>query len=276
MLALPDKNQQIRWLLKEKYEWSESKIAEFLQQLTAGKTLPLEPEISHDLVRLEEGEPISYVIGWQDFLGCKIDLSQHTLIPRPETEYWVGEVIKEIESTRENPILLKKPLSVLDLCCGSGCIGIALLKHLKNISVDFSDIDPNAVFQTQLNLKLNFAKHGSNFSERFKVFQGHLFDLCSGEYDYIVCNPPYVDFSGEVGAETEYEPSHAIFAQKSGLALIEEVLLNFKKYLNTGGKLYLEFAEGQESEIKKLAEKAEVNTFFRSDQFGVTRFLEAT
>ncbi|CAN5306053.1 peptide chain release factor N(5)-glutamine methyltransferase [soil metagenome] len=266
MLELPDKNQQIRWLLKDKYAWSDEKTTAFFNALKFGQALPIEPKISHDLVRLEEGEPIAYVIGWVDFLGGKIDLSYRTLIPRPETEYWTGEVIKEIAAPNDQ-------LSILDLCSGSGCIGIALLTHLPNITVDFSDIDPNAVKQTKYNLKLNF---GENFKHA-EVYEGHLFDGLSGQYDYIVCNPPYVDLSGEVGEETKYEPLSAIFAQKSGLGLIEEILLKFKKYLKNDGKLYFEFGEGQKSAIEKLARKAEVNTItFRTDQFGVIRFAEVT
>ncbi len=266
MLELPDKNQHIRWLLKDKYFWSEDKISDFLHQFQSGKQIHLEPAISHDLVRLEEGEPIAYVIGWVNFLGNKIDLSQQTLIPRPETEFWVGEVLKEIRE-KNDPA---KNLRILDLCCGSSCIGIAVKTFLPNATVEFSDIDPKAVNQTTLNLKLNNLEESS-------VFEANLFDACSGQYDYIFCNPPYVDSSGEVGEETKYEPALALFAQKSGLALIEQILLKFKKYLKTGGKLYVEFGEGQETAIEKLAQKTEVNTIkFRKDQFGVVRFLELT
>ncbi|MFH2109465.1 MAG: methyltransferase, partial [Patescibacteria group bacterium] len=141
--------KEIRWLLKEKYHWTEVEIL-------LNKRL-MSPKEIRDLKRLEQGEPVAYVIGKTEFLGCTIDLSLKPLIPRPETEYWVNQVMKG-----KNRVLPEsgstRMVKALDLCCGSGCIGIALLKHLSNISVDFVDIDDNALKQTEINLKLNLIR----------------------------------------------------------------------------------------------------------------------
>lgn len=270
MHDLPDLSQQIRWLLKEKYHWSTQEISQFLDQFQQGHKQSLSPEVTHDILRLQEGEPIAYVIGWVNFLGNHIDLSQKTLIPRPETEYWVETVINELRNGGAGS--LEKPLRILDLCCGSGCIGISFLKAFPHATVDFSDIDPKAVEQTVINLKLNYIKE-----ERSHVFEGNLFEHISGTYDIILSNPPYVDFSGEVGEETRYEPQLAIFTQNKGLELINQILLKSKNYLKNEGKLYFEFGEGQEGDIALLAKEAEVDTIeFREDQFGVKRFTKLT
>ena len=184
---MSDQRQLITWLLKDKYHQSTEKL-DFDQ---------LAPELLHDLKRLQQGEPLAYVIGWVDFLGCRIDLSKKTLIPRPETEYWVEQAIRKVLNFPN--YAPQKSLRVLDLCCGSGCIGIAILKHLPNVTTDFVDTDPNAVTQTEQNLQLNHCDQN-----RTHVFCAHLFESCSGEYDFIFSNPPYVSDSGEVGDETKY------------------------------------------------------------------------
>ena len=98
--------------------------------------------------RLESGEPLDYVIGWREFLGCKIDLSGKPLIPREETEFWVERVVKDLKAKSEK-------LKALDLFSGSGCIGLAVLKHCPNIKMIFGEKDPKLCKQIKKNLKLN-------------------------------------------------------------------------------------------------------------------------
>src|SRR5690606_17142556 len=88
--------------------------------------------------RLEAGEPLGYVIGHVPFLGCNIFLDSHPLIPRPETEFWLNTAIKEIISSS----LTRRNIKVLDLCSGSGAIGVAVAKHILDAKVDFAEVDP--------------------------------------------------------------------------------------------------------------------------------------
>ncbi len=254
--------QDIRWLMTEKYHWEIPQVAALLQNLTSPD---LTPEIEKDLQRLAAGEPIDYVIGWKYFLRCHIDLSLKPLIPRPETEYWVEKVIRELK-----PVDTKKEFKVLDLCCGSGCIGIALLKHWQTAHIDFVDVSHAALQQTEINLK-----HNQVDPRRFATLQSDLFSSVENKrYDLIVCNPPYVNPSGEFAVSLQWEPTEALFAQKEGFVLIEKVISELKTHLEKRAHFVLEFEKGQESRVEEaLKEAGFSNNSFGSDQYGVTRFV---
>lgn len=251
-------NQDLFHLLKEKYNFDQSS-----------------PSYLTDLKKLKKGYPLAYLIGNTPFLNCKIDLSLKPLIPRPETEYLIDKLIKNPGSLlgwwpKRSGGLLRGGirLHILDLCCGSGCIGIALLKNLPNISVDFADISPKALKQTQINLKLN--KIPKN---RYKLIKSNLFDKINSKYDLIIANPPYIDKNSQYGASLKYEPSTALFASQKGLFYIKKILKDFYKYLKPTGQLYLEFAQGQDKQLKQLLVKKH---HYIKDQFGINRFLHLT
>lgn len=241
-------SQDIRWLLKDKYN------------LSADTDYSTHPQILSDIKRLQSGEPLAYVIGWVNFLNCRIDLQYKPLIPRPETEYWVGQVIEKSE----------RPHNILDLCCGSGCIGIAMLKNLPEAHLTFIDISPNALKQTQHNLTLNQIP-----TNRYTIIHSDLFQNCPQKFNLILTNPPYVDWSLPPAPELAHEPAEALFANDHGLAIIEKILRDLKDHLNPGGKTILEFGLGQEVALEKLLQKFDYPQFeFKKDQYGVVRWLE--
>lgn len=197
-----------------------------------------------------------YEDGFVYFLGNKIDLFFKPLIPRQETEYWVGEILKEIPTSSK----------CLDLFSGSGCIGVSLLD--KGISCDFGELNDNFLKQIEKN------------TEGFdcNIIKTDIFSNINDKYDYILANPPYVarDRINEVGEDTlKYEPHIALFSGKDGLDVIRVLIKEAKKYLKENGKLVFEFDKDQKDEIEKLIRKNNYSGFkFFKDQFNDYRFVK--
>src|SRR3989338_975059 len=127
---------------------------------------------------MQETKPLAYVLGWIPFIYTKIYLDSKPLIPRTETEYWVDLVIKEIRNSG-----IKNP-KILDLCAGSGCIGVAVLKEIPDALVDFTEIDASH----HPTIKKNIRENGLVLS-RANIFGGDLFEKVSDTYDFILSNP---------------------------------------------------------------------------------------
>lgn len=223
------------WLLRDKYNGIETE------------------EFKSDLKKLEDGEPLAYLIGWTPFLNTRIYLDSKPLIPRPETEYWVSKAIEEIRKV-ESP-------TILDLCAGSGCIGVSVLKEIPDSKVDFVEIDP----MHHDTIKKNIIENDIDIS-RTNIFEGDLFQNIKGEYDFILSNPPYIDkdLNRIDKSIMENEPSIALYGGKDGIEIIERILKESPKYLKLGGTLYIEHEPEQVSRLNGLTH--------HKDQFGVKRF----
>jgi release factor glutamine methyltransferase len=206
------------------------------------------------------------------FLNCKIDLSKKVFEPRIETEFWVGKAIKEINQKIENR---KQKIEVLDIFAGSGCIGIDVLKNIKNARVDFADISQKAIKQIRINLKLNRASRN-----QYRIYKSNLFEkIRNNKYDIIFANPPYValDRISQVQKEVlQKEPPAALFAGKDGMFWIERFSRQVKKYLDKKGVIYMEFDPFQKEKIKKILEKQGFKFQFRKDRFKKYRWLKAS
>ncbi|MDP2641263.1 MAG: peptide chain release factor N(5)-glutamine methyltransferase [Candidatus Yanofskybacteria bacterium] len=240
--------KEIRWLLEEKYE---------------GK---LTPEAEEDIRKLEDGVPVDYLIGFVDFLGCRIDLSLLPFIPRPETEYWAEKAIEEIKKQ-------KKP-KVLDLFSGSGCVGLAVLKHCPDAFVDFAEREERALAQIQKNAELNHAD-----AKRFRVLPSDVFSGIHEKYDFILANPPYIPEKRKHQVEeqvVDWEPWEALFGGPDGLDIIRRFLSEAPNYLKKGGVLYMEFDLSEKRAIERiLKEFGHLAWELRKDQYGKWRFLRA-
>ncbi len=246
------KNREYAWLLDEKFKGIQSE------------------DFFEDLKRLEKGEPIDYVIGFSQFLGCHIDLSLRPLIPRTETEYWVEKAIEKIKSEFK----LAPEIRCLDVFSGSGCIGISTLVHIPNVKLDFADIDERAMQQIGLNLGKNNIdpyRCGVFLSD---IFQGIPVGM---RYDVILANPPYIPYKNKEVMDLSvinYEPHNALFSQENGLEIIRKTLEQISGMLNVGGFLFLEFDDNQYEEILKiLSELQGIEFNFYKDQFDKWRWL---
>ena len=250
-------DREISWILKEKYG---SRTCE---------------DFKNDIKRLKRGEPIDYIIGFTKFLGCKIDLFQKPLIPRPETEYWVEKVIEEIKVSVKTTLsrnFYGEKIKVLDLFSGSGCVGLAILKNTENTKVVFAEKDKKLLKQIKINLELNKID-----SKRYRIIQSDVFQQVDGKYDYVLANPPYIAEKRKNKIQKsvlKFEPKKALFGGKNGLFFIKIFLEGAKNHFKKENKIYMEFDSRQKEEIRKMLKKNGYKNYqFQKDQFKRWRYL---
>lgn len=172
--------------------------------------------------------PIQKIIGYIEMANVKIKVNKKVLIPRYETEELILLAIKLI---KENG----KYHNILDLCCGSGFIGIALKKAFPSLNILQSDISNAAIKQTLINLKINNLKNN--------IIKSNMFHNIYQKFDVIISNPPYLlksDKKNMTKSVLKYEPQKALFAQEKGMFFYYQIEKNLSKYLNKNGLIILE------------------------------------
>lgn len=193
------------------------------------------------LQRRALGEPLQYISGKVEFYGCQIKVSPAVLIPRQETELLVDKVAKELTLQKlEDKVLW-------DVCCGSGCIGIAIKKRFPELKVCLTDISPEALAVARENAKDNDVD--------VAFFEGDLLGpINDGSADYIVCNPPYVA-SGELSTldieVRKYEPKLALVGGDTGLDFYDRLALALPRVLKSGGRAWLEIGAKQGEGVQR-------------------------
>ena len=232
------------------------------------------PAYEEDSKRLASGEPLAYIIGWVPFLGLKIFLdttnNQHPLIPRPETEWWTEKLIEHLAYKFED-----KPFTFLDLCAGSGAIGLAVTSRLPNARVTLSEIDSNLSELIQKNSAENFLD-----TSRVEIVISDLFEhLKANRFDVIATNPPYIPVPREtelLAGVTDFEPHLALFSGEDGLDLIRKIIHESRHHLDAGGELWIECDIsniGTAEEIAWTTYPGIVETAIRIYQYGRPRIL---
>lgn len=214
---------------------------------------------------LEKDYPVQYIIGYVDFYGLKINVNEFTLIPRYETEYLIELTLKEIKKMN-----LADP-KILDLCTGSGAIGLTLKSLLPSSEVTLSDISKDALMvanknKNELNLDVN-------------IIESDLFKNIPGKFDVIISNPPYVMTNETLPKDVLYEPHLALYSGPKGIDHIEEIFKNIKSHLNNKYLIALEINEKSEPDITNLIKtyfEKNINYKFMKDLAGKTRYLFIT
>ena len=197
------------------------------------------------LKRLLEGEPLAYVLEEWEFYGLPLKVTPHVLIPRDDT-------CAVTEMAIRKALFLEQDPRILDLCCGSGCIGLAIASRVKDARVTLADISPEALAIAKENAALN------KLSGRVRCVAADALKPAFpflGKFDMIVSNPPYI-----TGAEMreldpsvkDYEPHLALYGGEDGLDFYRSIAENYAPALKPGGYLCFEFGMGQGDDVCRI------------------------
>ena len=216
--------------------------------------------------RLILGEPLQYITGIQEFMKLNFLVTKDVLIPRPDTEILVEEVIRKAENI-SNPV-------ILDLCTGSGAIAVSLAKYIKNVHICAVDISSKALEIAKKNAELNGVKNNIEFIE------SNLFDkIKEKKFDIIVSNPPYIETETikTLSKDVQSEPKIALDGGKDGLDFYRKIADSGSKYLNRQGYICLEIGYNQRIAVRQILEnkKRYVNINCIKDLCGNDRVITA-
>lgn len=198
-------------------------------------------EFESVLKKRAEHVPLQYITGEQEFMGIPFRVNDAVLIPRQDTETLVEEALK----------VIRPGMKVLDICTGSGCILISILKNIVDVEGFGYDISKQALNVAKENAKLN---HINATFER-----SDLFEDVSGVFDVIVSNPPYIPTDVIAGLMPEvamYEPMQALDGKEDGLHFYRRIVADASKYLKPEGKLLFEIGHDQGESVSKLMKEA--------------------
>ena len=193
------------------------------------------------VINRSSGKPIAYLIGEKDFWKYNFNVNEETLIPRPDTEIIIDNVLKLTK--------WKSRLKILDIGIGSGCVLLSILKEKKDFYGTGIDISKKCVDISKINaLKLNL-------SDRVKFFKSDVDNFFYGKYDLIISNPPYIkklDLNYLDKDVINFEPKIALDGGLEGTSEIRKVINRSSDLIKKNGKLVLEIAFDQKYKVKKL------------------------
>ena len=216
---------------------------------------------------LANGKPIQYILGKAWFMGKEYIVNDQVLIPRPETEELVEWVIEYAE-------IINKPLAIIDIGTGSGCIPIAIKTALPDCNLSGLDVSEGALAVAKLNAeKLN--------TQIEWISQDILMSASMpANYDIIVSNPPYIPFNEKVNMQIQvknYEPALALFVTNEDPLIFYRIIARLaKQCLNPNGQLFFEMHYDQGKAIQSLFEEMGYHAELRKDMFGKDRMIRAS
>lgn len=226
----------------ESYQLTDSELKQFYTGVT----------------QMQQGTPLAYLTGQQEFWSLTFKVNEHTLIPRPDTEVLIEQVLTWINSQPKSVDDNKKTKRLLDLGTGSGCIAISLAHELKR-NYKGSSAESWQVVAVDLSLEaLKVAQHNAMVNEvaEIKFIQSSWYDALSAQneplFDVIVSNPPYIDEKDEHLARLIAEPISALSAPNHGLADIEHIVKQAPQHLCKGGLLAIEHGFDQGLAVRQL------------------------
>lgn len=229
--------------------------------------LKIKKKIEESVQRRLKGEPLAYVLGEWEFYGIPISVNEHVLIPRNDTELLAHESIN----------ILKRKVwqtRMLDLCTGSGCVGLAIAANVPNCRIVMIDSSEQALSVCRTNMLNN------NLSRNITTIEADILNkppAILGEFDLIVSNPPYIP-TGDIetldSSVKDYEPRMALDGGEDGLTYFRAITENWKKLIKPGGNLALECGENQAAAVRYIMKQngfKDIKTF--KDTLGIERVV---
>jgi release factor glutamine methyltransferase len=191
--------------------------------------------------RRKKNEPVAYIVGYKEFWNKQYKVNSDVLIPRPDTEILVEEVIKSIQ--------INSSLNILDIGTGTGCVLLSVLNERKKCYGIGLDISKKAI---------NIAKHNAKIQQiknRIKFINSSIDKFYVGKYDLIISNPPYIktgDIKNLDKGVSFYEPEVALNGGRDGYSKIREVVYKSSVLIKKKGKLFLEIGYNQKNEVIRI------------------------
>ncbi|MCU6755682.1 Release factor glutamine methyltransferase [uncultured Eubacterium sp.] len=218
----------------------------------------VDPEIEEKYMELirrrAERIPLQHITGVQEFMGYTFKVNPHVLIPRQDTETLVTEAAKTIQSTPREKLSFfeklkgRKEWDVLDLCCGSGAVGISLAKICSNVKVTATDISAEAVETAEANAE--------DLRVKVRFLTGDMFEPVKGrKFDMIVSNPPYIRTNMISILQEEvkdHEPLNALDGGRDGLDFYRTIVEKAADFLKPEGFLLVEIGHDQGEDLRKM------------------------
>ena len=232
----PDPSVDARWIAEDALRMSPTELR--FEGHNALKPRQLD-EMNAYLTRRKQGEPVQYILQRADFMGLKLYVDKRVLIPRQDTETLVEAVIVELQT--------KKKPRVLDLCAGSGAIGLSIKSLVPGAEVTLSDLSTGALEVVK--------KNAHALEVEVSIRHGDLFEAVGREkFDLIASNPPYIRASemAYLQREVQFEPAMALDGGLDGLDFYRRIASQAADHLNPGGCLYLEVGEGEAPDVLRM------------------------
>ncbi len=218
------------------------------------------------LKKIADGIPVQYITNNQEFMKLNFYVDENVLIPQPDTEIVVQEVIDSFKD---------KECKILDLCTGSGAIGISLAKYISNSSIFASDISSRAIQIAKLNAEKNLVHKKITFIESNMFKQ-----ISENNFDIIVSNPPYIETSliDTLDKQVKNEPILALDGGKDGLNFYRIIAKEAYKFLKSNGKIFVEIGYNQRESVINIFNETKLykDIYCKKDFGGNNRLIVAT
>lgn len=260
--GIEDSGFEAKLILKRYLNISDSEfLTLYNREIEKEKELLIEKAVQ----KRKERYPLQYILGEWDFYKYTFKVGEGVLIPRSDTEILVEKAVEYLKNTK-NP-------QVLDLCAGSGCIGISIAKDYPHSTVTLVEKFDKAFRYLEQNIKLNDAKNA-------KALEGDVLrgDGSDGIYDLIVSNPPYIppNEMDIISPETNFEPETALLGGEDGMLFYKAIIENYKKSLKKGGMLGFEVGINEDEAVANLLKEALFENITVTKDFnGINRVVTA-